>query len=178
MKSTLHLGIAIPLLLAGATLVAVSGRMGSSPGGEPTAVADSSASSARAQATQRLEVLMARANAAYARGQITAPAGEGAMELFLAARELAPGNAVATEALAEMLPLAADTARAALDRADNDEARRILGLLERAAPESHAARSVRAELDSLRARPAVAGASASEASIRLGGSVSRSASER
>jgi protein TonB len=176
MKS--HLGVAIPLLVVGVTLVAVSGRMGSSPETEPVASPGVAASTARAQATQRLEILVARASAAYNRGQITAPAGEGAMELFLAVREQAPGNAVATEALAEMLPLAADTARAALGRADNDEARRILGLMERAAPESHATRSVRSELDSLRARPAVAGASASEPSARLGGSVSRSVSER
>ena len=178
MKSTLHLGVAIPLLVVGVTLVAVSGRIGSNQEGDASAVAAVAASTARTQATQRLEILMARAQAAYARGQVTAPAGEGAMELFLEVREQAPGNAVATEALAEMLPLAAETARAALNRAENDEARRILGLLERAAPESHATRSVRDELESLQARPKVAGASANEASVRPGGSVSRSVSER
>jgi protein TonB len=159
MKSTLHLGAAIPLLVVGASMVALSGQMSVAPESAPVATPDMAASTLRTQAARQLESLVARAQAAYAQGHITAPAGEGALELFLAVREKAPGNAVATEALADMLPLAADSAHAALDRADNDEARRILGLMERAAPESHAARGIRAELESLKARPTVAVAS-------------------
>ena len=159
MKSTLHLGVAIPLLVAGATMVALSGQIGTEPESRPAATPGIAASAVRAQASKRLEDLVSRAQAAYAAGRITAPVGEGAMELFLAVREQAPANAVAAESLAEMLPLAAVSARAALDRGDNDEARRILGLMERAAPESHAAQGVRAELDSLRARPAATVAS-------------------
>jgi protein TonB len=115
---------------------------------------------ATAPADTDLGELIAAANAEFRRGRYAAPAGANALEGFLAVRERDPGNPGALEALVDLYPFALATAGTALAAGDREETRRILALLDRAAPESLGVRELRARLDAA-ALPANAASSAS-----------------
>lgn len=70
--------------------------------------------------------------AAYQESRLYAPAGENAMEYYLALREKQAGDAAASSALIDLLPMSVIATEQSRDRGDYAEARRLLGLIERA----------------------------------------------
>jgi protein TonB len=64
--------------------------------------------------------------------RVYAPAGDNAIEYYLALRELRPTDSAVATALMELLPYAVIGSEQAVGREDFAEARRLLGLIERA----------------------------------------------
>ena len=111
--------------------------------------------------------------------RVYAPAGDNAIEYYLALRELRPTDSGVATALMELLPYAVIGSEQAVGREDFVEARRVLGLIERAdasapalsrlresvaAAEANAARRViaEAEAEKLREQQALEQAAAAE----------------
>ncbi|UNK42511.1 energy transducer TonB [Luteimonas sp. S4-F44] len=72
------------------------------------------------------------AGQAYQDSRLYFPPGENAMEYYLALRDKTRGDAAATSALIDLLPLTVIATEQNRDRGDFAEARRLLGLIERA----------------------------------------------
>lgn len=98
--------------------------------------------------------LTAIANEDFAAARYFSPPTANALEGFLAVRKLDPDNAGVREAIAELFPLAADGAQAALDAGTLDEAQRIIDLLDRAAPDALGLADLKTQLARLREPPA------------------------
>jgi periplasmic protein TonB len=131
----------------------------------PTAPAQPSREAARIAADLAAEdvtATLARANAAFVANRLVAPAGDNALELFLAVLQTDPDNGPAREAVVELFPFGVTAARRALAAGELDEAERIIDLFGRANPDSLATNELRASLALLRAR-ATAAAVASRA---------------
>ena len=79
-----------------------------------------------------VDELRSAASAAYQESRLYAPAGENAMEYYLALREKQAGDAAASSALIDLLPMSVIATEQSRDRGDYAEARRLLGLIERA----------------------------------------------
>ncbi|VXB09656.1 Protein TonB [Luteimonas sp. 9C] len=79
-----------------------------------------------------VDELRSAAAAAYQESRLYAPAGENAMEYYLALREKQAGDAAASSALIDLLPMSVIATEQSRDRGDYAEARRLLGLIERA----------------------------------------------
>lgn len=77
------------------------------------------------------EALREAAQKAIAEQRLYAPAGENAMEYYLALREKAPGDMAVSNALADIQPYTLIAAEQALVRQDLGEARRLYALLEK-----------------------------------------------
>ena len=73
---------------------------------------------------------------AIRKGHFVAPAGDNALELYLAELDADPANLSASQAVMELLPLASDALAVALARGDASEHARLLALLTRADPKS------------------------------------------
>ena len=86
-------------------------------------------------ASMSLDELRAAARQAYAESRLYAPPGDNALEYYLALRERAPGDAAASSALTDLLPMTVIATEQSRDREDYDEARRLQGLIGRASPE-------------------------------------------
>lgn len=114
---------------------------------EPTA----SAAAAPGASAPGAAHALAAGNLAFREARLYAPAGGNALEFFLGARDAEPGNLAATEALVELFPLALAGAEAAIANAGWAEADRVLGLLDRAQPDSLAVRRLRERLQTQRA---------------------------
>ncbi|MEN5059609.1 energy transducer TonB [Luteimonas sp. TWI1416] len=72
------------------------------------------------------------ASQAYQDSRLYFPPGENAMEYYLALRDKTQGDAAATSALIDLLPITVIATEQNRDRGDFAEARRLLGLIERA----------------------------------------------
>ncbi|MCD9029074.1 energy transducer TonB [Luteimonas sp. BDR2-5] len=81
-----------------------------------------------------VEQLREEAGRAYQESRLYSPAGESAMEYYLALREKQAGDAAASSALIDLLPVTVIATEQSRDRQDFAEARRLLGLIERADP--------------------------------------------
>lgn len=79
-----------------------------------------------------VDELRAAGSAAYQESRLYAPAGENAMEYYLALRDKQAGDAAASSALIDLLPMSVIATEQSRDRGDYVEARRLLGLIERA----------------------------------------------
>ncbi len=79
-----------------------------------------------------VEQLRAEANKAYQESRLYSPVGESAMEYYLALRDKEAGDAAASSALIDLLPMTVIATEQSRDRGDFAEARRLLGLIERA----------------------------------------------
>lgn len=109
------------------------------PGAEPAAVTQQAAEQAARQqqaaddaiAGLSLDELRTAANAAYQESRLYSPAGQNAMEYYLAVREKEAGDPAASSALIDLLPMTVIATEQSRDRADFAEARRLLGLIER-----------------------------------------------
>lgn len=78
------------------------------------------------------EELRKKATQAYQDSRLYAPAGDNAMEYYLALRDKAPGDPGVSSALTDLLPMTVIATEQSRDRGDFGEARRLYGLLEKA----------------------------------------------
>ncbi|PBJ84572.1 energy transducer TonB [Lysobacteraceae bacterium NML93-0399] len=79
-----------------------------------------------------VDELRSAASSAYQESRLYAPAGDNAMEYYLALRDKQAGDAAASSALVDLLPMIVIAVEQSRDRGDFAEARRLHGLLERA----------------------------------------------
>ena len=124
--------------------------------------------------------------------RVYAPAGDNAIEYYLALRDLRPNDSAVATALMELLPYAVIGSEQAVGREDFAEARRLLGLIERAddsapalsrlresiaAAEANAARRLIAEAEAakLREQQAAEQAAAAERERQLAEQAARQA---
>jgi len=90
--------------------------------------------------------LVVRANAAFRSGAFVAPAGNNALELLLAARDIDPGDTSIQEAIFELFPVALAAADAQVAKGHREEAARIVALIDRAVPNSTTVAKLRRQL--------------------------------
>ncbi len=117
-------------LFACAAALAMATTAAAQPGANPTA-AD----------------LLARANAAFAADRMVAPAGDNALEWTLAASAVDPDSARVREGINDLYPLVVAAIEREIRGNREAEALRVIALLERAMPNSLAARQLRAKLE-------------------------------
>lgn len=98
------------------------------------------------------EQLRDAANKAYNDNRLYAPAGNNAMEYFLALRDKVPGDAGAASALTDLLPMTVIATEQGIAREDLDEARRLLALIGKADPHHPALARLKASVASSEAR--------------------------
>lgn len=76
--------------------------------------------------------LRKKATAAYQESRLYAPAGDNAMEYYLALRDKLPGDPGVSSALTDLMPMTVIATEQSRDRGDFDEAQRLYGLIEKA----------------------------------------------
>ena len=135
----------LPRLALATALILAIGACGkdeapaAQPAAEATEQADERAAAAAEQAEARADALAAlgpdelreRGRAAYAESRLYAPAGDNALEYYLALREKSPGDAAVSSALTDLMPMLVIATEQARDREDFDEARRLAALVGR-----------------------------------------------
>jgi hypothetical protein len=87
---------------------------------------------AAAVAAMSPDQLRAEASKAYAENRLYAPAGSNAMEYYLALRDKQPGDAGASSALTDLLPMTLIATEQGIAREDFAEAKRLTALIEKA----------------------------------------------
>ena len=83
-------------------------------------------------ASMGADQLREAAGKAYNENRLYAPAGNNAMEYYLALRDKVPGDAGASSALNDLLPMAVVAAEQGVTRQDYAEANRLLALIGKA----------------------------------------------
>lgn len=78
------------------------------------------------------EQLREKARTAYAESKLYAPAGDNALEYYLALRDKRPGDAGVSSALTDLMPMAVIATEQSRDRGDVVEAQRLFALIEKA----------------------------------------------
>lgn len=116
---------------------------------QPPAAAPA-APAAPAVAQMSVDELLKNASLAVNEERLVAPAGNNAIEYYLAVIGQEPNNPSATQALVDIFPLAASIAEREIAQRRVDEADRIVGLLDRASPGSYTVTTIKAKIDSLR----------------------------
>lgn len=130
-------------LAAGVLLVAMIGACGkqepATPAGDATPAADAMQPVAPPAQAVSEEVaalsadnLRQKAVTAYDESRLYAPAGDNAMEYYLALRDKLPGDPGASSALTDLLPMTVIATEQSRDREDFVEAQRLYGLIEKA----------------------------------------------
>ena len=147
---------ALPLAVSLMLLAACSGEVPQPP---PTAATAEAAAPAVVPITDEAG-LRAAAAKALTEQRFYAPAGNSALDHYLALRDLRPGDANLATALLELLPYAVIGIEQSVARQELDEARRLLGLLERADPQAPSLARLR---DSIASAEASAESAAAEA---------------
>jgi len=79
-----------------------------------------------------VEALREKASQSYQESRLYAPAGDNAMEYYLALRDKAPGDAGVSSALTDLLPMTVIATEQSRDRGDFAEAQRLYALIEKA----------------------------------------------
>lgn len=92
------------------------------------------------------------ANKAYGDNRLYAPAGNNAMEYFLALRDKVPGDAGASTALSDLLPMTVIATEQGIARDDLDDAKRLLALIGKADPNHPALGRLKASVASVEAK--------------------------
>ena len=147
---------ALPSVFFLMLLVACSGEAPQAPS---ASVTDPGTAPAAAPITDEAG-LRAAAAKALSEQRFYAPAGNSALDHYLALRELRPDDGNLATALLELLPYAVIGIEQAVARQELDEARRLLGLLERADPQAPSLARLR---DSIASAEASAQTAAAEA---------------
>lgn len=131
----------VPVALTMAVVVALAGckkdeAATAGPQAAPTAAKAPTPESVVATSVSAMGVdeLREAASKAYNENRLYAPAGNNAMEYYLALRDKQPGNASAASALSDLLPMAVIAADQAVARDDLDEAKRLVALIGKADP--------------------------------------------
>jgi protein TonB len=78
------------------------------------------------------DALREKARTAYAESRLYAPAGDNAMEYYLALRDKSPSDAAVSSALTDLMPMAVIATEQSRDRDDFTEAQRLLALIRKA----------------------------------------------
>ena len=135
-----HRGL-VPVALTMAVAVALVGckkdeATAAGPQAAPTAAKAPTPESVVAASVSAMGVddLREAASKAYNENRLYAPAGNNAMEYYLALRDKQPANAGAASALSDLLPMAVIAADQAVARDDLDEAKRLVALIGKADP--------------------------------------------
>jgi len=140
-------------------LLLLAACSGDTPPTPVTSVAPESAAPAAAPITDEAG-LRAAASTALAEQRLYAPAGNSALDHYLALRDIRPDDANLATAMLELLPYAVIGIEQSVVRQDLPEARRLLGLLARADPQAPSLTRLR---DSIAAAEASAAAAATQA---------------
>ena len=128
------------LALAGAALLAsckqeTGKESAAAPAAGPQAPAAQPAAPAEAVSAEvaalSAEQLREAASKAYQESRLYAPAGDNAMEYYLALRDKEPANAGVSSALVDLMPMTVIATEQSRDRGDFVEARRLLALIEK-----------------------------------------------
>ncbi|HEY8586412.1 MAG TPA: energy transducer TonB [Rhodanobacter sp.] len=101
-------------------------------------------------ASMDMSQLLAEARAAMNEQRYLAPAGNNAFEFYLRVLEKDPGNKVASDALRETFPFAANSAEQAINSRQFGEAQRQIELLTKADPANYTLTILRSKLDAQR----------------------------
>ncbi|MGH8156516.1 MAG: energy transducer TonB [Rhodanobacter sp.] len=101
-------------------------------------------------ATMDVSQLLAEARTAMNEQRYLAPTGNNAFEFYLRVLEKDPGNKVASDALRETFPFAANSAEQAINSRDFNEAQRQIDLLAKADPTNFTLTILRSKLDAQR----------------------------
>jgi len=101
-------------------------------------------------AAMDLNQLLAEARTAMNEQRYLAPSGNNAFEFYLRVLEKEPGNKVASDALRETFPFAANSAEQAINSRDFNEAQRQIDLLAKADPANFTLTILRSKLDAQR----------------------------
>lgn len=133
MLKTQHAFTASSLLAATLTLALVACRGADTPVGETPSIDAQAQAEATTNRLAGLDTgrLRALASEAIAAQRVHAPAGDNAVEYYLALRDKAPQDPAISTALVEFQPYVLIAAEQALSRSRPDEAERLLALLER-----------------------------------------------
>ncbi|MGQ4660775.1 TonB family protein [Lysobacter sp. F6437] len=87
------------------------------------------------------------ARKAYGDNRLYAPAGDNAVEYYLALRDKSPGDASVSSALTDLLPMTVIATEQSINRGDFAEAQRLAALLEKAEPQHPALARLRTNID-------------------------------
>ena len=98
-------------------------------------------------ASMDVDQLLGEARKAINQQRYLAPAGNNAFEFYLRVLQKQPGNKVATDALRETFPFAADSAEQAVNARNFDDAQRQIDLLAKADPTNFTLTILRSKLD-------------------------------
>jgi protein TonB len=133
------------LALAAALILAISAcGKDEGPAAPPGAAAPGQAATAATQAAEQAaaeqagalaaldaDELRERGRKAYAESRLYAPAGDNALEYYLALREKSPGDAAVASVLTDLMPMLVIATEQARDREDFEESRRLAALVAR-----------------------------------------------
>lgn len=97
-----------------------------------------------------VDQLLKSASLAVAEERLVAPPGNNAVEYYLAVTAQDSSNVQATQALVDIFPLAAQIAEREIAQKNVAEGERIVGLLDRASPNSYTVTTIRGKLDALK----------------------------
>lgn len=92
--------------------------------------------------------LRSEASKAYGESRLYAPAGNNAMEYYLALRDKQPGDASASSALTDLMPMTVIATEQSISREDFAEAKRLAALIEKADPQHPALPRLKASISS------------------------------
>ncbi|MGV8941909.1 MAG: energy transducer TonB [Lysobacter sp.] len=92
--------------------------------------------------------LRGAARKAYGDNRLYAPAGDNAVEFYLALRDKAPGDAGVSSALTDLLPMTVIATEQSINREDFGEAQRLAALLEKAEPQHPALARLKTSIES------------------------------
>jgi len=128
-------------LALGALLVVVVSACGKKEEAVPAGTAPAAATQPVAPPAQAVSAEVAalstddlrkKASQAYQDSRLYAPAGDNAMEYYLALRDKSPGDPGVSSALTDLLPMTVIATEQSRDRGDFVEAQRLYGLIEKA----------------------------------------------
>jgi protein TonB len=94
--------------------------------------------------------LLRRSRLAVSEQRLIAPAGDNALELYLAVLVKEPNNDQAIQAIVDIFPLVVGIAERSINQRQADEAERVIGLLDRASPKSYTVTALRNKLGVLK----------------------------
>lgn len=92
--------------------------------------------------------LRSQAATAYGENRLYAPAGNNAMEYYLALRDKVPADAAASSALTDLLPMTVIAAEQGIAREDFADAKRLVALIEKADPKHPALERLKSSIAS------------------------------
>ncbi|HZW19648.1 MAG TPA: energy transducer TonB [Luteimonas sp.] len=133
-----HLRLALGVLLVVAVSACGKKEEAGPPAGpaEPAAATQPAKPPAEAVSAQVAALspddLRKKATEAYQESRLYAPAGDNAMEYYLALRDKLPGDPGVSSALTDLLPMTVIATEQSRDRGDFEEAQRLYGLIEKA----------------------------------------------